>query len=455
MGYRRDTIAALSSPPGAGARGIVRLSGPAAASIAFSLCEGPLPPQEAGDRAAFPVRVRLPGFAAPVACVLYLMRAPRSYTREDVAELHVPGSPALLDAVLEASWRAGARPAGPGEFTLRAFWNGRIGLSQAEAVNRVIRARDEASRRAAVRDLGGRLEREASRLSADLVRALALVEARLDFADQDLPPVPPEAVLGLLRTAGEALARILAEGGPPAGESRPLALLAGRANAGKSSLFNAIAGKELSLVTEHPGTTRDVVAVEARLGAVGALLADAAGIGADPGPVGRKARAAFERWLSGADLAILVLDGSVPPGPPEEEALRLCEGKPLLLVLNKADLPCRWSEEELRSLAPGALHVSARSGEGVEALRREAGAILAWGRAPRAGEAFGAGARQRRAMDAARDGIERAILALARGEEEIAALELREAVEALGFLAGRGLAESVLETVFAEFCVGK
>jgi tRNA modification GTPase len=455
MIHRRDTIAALSSPPGAGACGIVRLSGPDAERIARALCGDPALPEGPGARAALPAAVRLHGLAAPVHATLYFMRAPRSYTREDVAELHLPGSPAILDAALEACFRAGARPAGPGEFTLRAFRNGRIGLAQAEAVNRLIRARDEASRRAAVLAMRGRLDREADRLSAALARALARIEARLDFADQDLPPEAPASVLAPLREADGAVARLLAEDGPPAESGRPLVLLAGRVNAGKSSLFNALAGQGLSLVSAHPGTTRDVVSAEVRMGGVAALLADPAGIGGDPGPVGRKARAAFEQWLAAADLAILVLDGSAPPGAPEEELLSLCAGKPLLRVLNKADLGCSWSEEDARRFAPGAPRVSALLGGGVEALRREAGAALASGLAPRGGEGFGAGPRQRRALEAAREGIGRAIPALERGEDEIAALELREAIEALGRLSGRGLSESVLETIFSEFCVGK
>ncbi len=454
MACEQDTIVALSSPPGAGSRGIVRLSGPQAVAIARSrLARAPALP--AGAYACAAVSVKVPGFPGAVEGALYLMRAPRSYTREDVAEIHVPGSPALLSALLEACYGAGARPANPGEFTFRAFLNGRIELDQAEAVNRLIRARDEASRRASVRALDGVLSREAAQLSGLLTEALARTEARFDFADQDLEAEPPESILSLLATAREALGEVLSRGTGRADEGDPLVLLAGRPNAGKSSLFNALLGGDHALVSAHPGTTRDVVTGRFEAGGSSLVLADPAGAGGGKGPVEAKAERMFLRWLEGADRVVWVLDGSVAPGGAEADLEHRLAGRRVLRVVNKADLPSAWTADHRARWGGEALWVSAATGAGVDALASVLSDLVRGPDSGRSPEAFGLNARQRGAFSRAAAGVEAATEALGAGSEEIASLELREAIASLGGLSGRGLTEEVLGTIFSRFCVGK
>ena len=432
---------------------MVRLSGPEAEAVALSLCDAPptLPPS---GPVAMSVSVRWAGEGHTVGGRLYLMRAPRSYTRESVAELHVPSSPALVSALLEACYKAGARPAGPGEFTLRAFLNGRIDLSRAEAVNKLIRAGDEGARREALRELAGGVEREVERLTRRLLRALSWVETRVDFTEEDLDPAEVEKIGRELEAVEADLEALLERTAESGGKGVPLAILAGRPNAGKSSLFNRLTKAQRSVVTPRPGTTRDVVCAEVHCGAGAYLLADPAGPGGESGPVAEKARTMFERWMEGADLVLLVLDASKSGGAVEEALRRRIGDRPALTILNKSDLESAWSEEALRRHGPEIRRVSAVTGAGVDRLREEIGERFA-SHVHRAPEAFGFNARQRAEASEARRFVAAARAVLARGEEDLSALEIRDAMETLGRLTGRDLTEEVLGEIFSNFCVGK
>lgn len=448
-----DTIAALSSPPGRGGRAIVRLSGPDALPILRSLCPGHgLPSEKDRPYAARPVRVAMDGDGRSVAATAYVMGAPKSYTRQTVVELHVVGAPALAEAVLESCFRAGARPAEPGEFTRRAFLNGRIDLSQAEAVNKLIRARDDGARRAAVLEMGGEIARHVEDLSGKLASALAWIESRIDFVDQEIGPPEDGPVLDLLDRAALRLDAILGEAAsdPPAGKA--LVVLAGLANAGKSSLFNALTGGENALVSDIAGTTRDVVTADGEGRGTPYTLADPAGLYGESGRVGEEARRKFEVYRRAADLVVWVLDGSRPPGPAEMSPAR--EASPAsIAVLSKADLPLAWNREDLEKWASDAIAVSVATGQGMERLKEQIESRLA--RTAVTAEGFGWNARQRSALKRAGDRVAAARAAFTSGTEEIASLEVREALDDLGRLTGRALDEEVLGRIFSEFCVGK
>lgn len=425
-----ETIAALSSPPGPSARAIIRLSGPRALEIGAALAGVATPSSRSAIRGTFAA------CGAEVPALLLAMPAPRSYTREDVAEIHLPGAPPIAAEALRRAFAAGARPAGPGEFTRRAVENGRISLAQAEAVMAIIRARDDSERRAAAGRLAGKGGRALAGASGELAGLVADVEASIDFIEHDVPCASREELSGRIAALAGRLRGATAGDAPP--DDTPRVALAGPPNAGKTSLFNALTGAR-GLVSALPGTTRDVLEAELSLGPARVRIADAPGDAElAPGPdadAAARGRASRDR----ADIVLHVRDGSRPFDVPSLDPARE------LLVLNKSDLgvpPAR----------PG-LAVSAHTGAGLPRLRARI-ALLARRRAGDPESALSA--REREAATRAAEGLDRALHALGEGlAEEFVALELREALEALSGAAGTVTSEDILDRVFAKFCIGK
>jgi tRNA modification GTPase len=364
-------------------------------------------------------------------------RAPRSFTREDLVEIHLPGSAPLVDALLARLVALGARPARPGEFTLRAFLNGRIDLAQAEAVERLVAAEDAEERRAALAQLEGEMSGRLARIEEGLLDLRADVEASIDFAGEDIEIVSEAAARGRASALLAELRALRADCSlSRTRDERPTVALYGPPNAGKSTLFNALAGAD-ALVSPMAGTTRDVLAADLDLG-VPARLLDSAGV--RPSPDGeleaegaRRAKAAMEA----ADLVLLVADASdraaaSPPLPP---------GVPFLLVLNKTDLADAG--------AAGGIAVSAKTGAGLAELRAAIRRRLAGGPA---GGRFRVSLRQQAALADAEAALDRA---LAASGAEFAALDLRAAVAALGAVSGRDVGEELLDRIFSRFCLGK
>ena len=335
-----DTIVAVSSPPGRSPRAIVRMTGP----MSFELARTVFRAREAGrpELSSYWVEdgvVRVepgplrPGFELPAR--LYGMPGPRSYTREDVAELHVLGAPPVVRAVLDRLVRAGARPAEPGEFTRRAYLAGRIDLAQAEAVAKLIHAADEREFRAAARELEGSLGR-ATRAVAEELRDLAAdLEAEIDFADDEVEPSDPGPLAARVATALDALRGLVAssaEPGPQAAGVR--AVLVGRPNVGKSSIFNRLVGRSAALVHRTPGSTRDFLDAEIALDGVGFVLYDTAGLGWAAGVLARAAGEARRRAADRADVTVLVVEVGREPAADELQCWaaagrgprRLCPG---------------------------------------------------------------------------------------------------------------------------------
>lgn len=465
------TICALASAPGGGERAVIRISGPRAAELLGATCTRDGEPLVPGERGLAEARFH-DGRGEQPALVLW-MPGPRSYTREDVAELHLPGSPPLARAALDRLLALGAEAAPPGEFTRRAFLNGRIDLTRAEGVLALVSARSAEERRAASALLSGGLDERLEVLRGAHEDLRALAEASLDFDEAEAGHVPrSELSAGLTRVE-----RLLAEARrwesarvPPAGD--PRVVLAGTPNAGKSTLFNRLAeeaGELPALVTPRAGTTRDALHGTLRVGpGIRCLLVDTAGVdstGPDPGPPSGSARglsadaqgqerARAER--TAADLVLWVVDAA---GPVEEQAPPPADpAAPRLVVWNKVDLPGTAPPPPPAAGDGGALAVSALTGFGLDELRERVahslGLRLADG-GP-SGLVRVLSARHRQALEGASAWGERARELLdSRAPLDLFAEALRVAVDELDRIAGRTTPEDVLDRIFARFCVGK
>jgi tRNA modification GTPase len=445
-----DTVFALATAPGRAAVAVVRLSGPAAGQ-ALSNLAGPLPPPR---RAALRLLRDKDGEIIDRALALWFP-GPSSYTGEDCAELHIHGGPAVVDRLMESLSRAGLRVAAPGEFTRRAFENSKLDLDQAEAVADLIEAESAAQARQAVGQLQGALGRRYEAWRDELVLILAHLEAAVDFADEGLPA-------DVASLAGNPLRALLAEldlaladqdRGQRIREGYRIAVI-GAPNAGKSTLFNSLLGRDAAIVTPIPGATRDVIEAPLVLAGYQAVIADMAGIRPATEPVEIEGVRRAHIWAEGADLRLWVVDGSSASG--EWKLARELVAPGDLCLINKSDLP---AGEDARAAGRGAeelglevRHVSFAGGGAAAALADELGRRVA---ADLAGSDFPAVTRVRHAalLSQARRDLARALEVLS--QPELAAEDVRRAAGALSRVTGRIGTEDVLDLVFASFCIGK
>ena len=458
-----DTIAAISTPPGRSALAVVRLSGADAIAIADHVFRAP-----AGALADAVPRTLCHGTAWDSAgevideLLAVVLRAPASYTGETMVEFSCHGGDWSAPRLLAALLAAGARAAGPGEFTERAFLNGRMDLARAEAVADVIHAESDLAHRLAARQVVGALSTGLSNVAEPLRDLLAEVEARVDFAEDVGEAALPAHIAEGLTRAGNALRELLrgADLGRRARDGARLALV-GRPNVGKSSLFNALLGEERALVAAVPGTTRDAVSERIALGGVPVRLIDTAGLRdfaavpeGEHAPVERMGIARTREELAGADAALLVLDASAPWTDADADAWALAHGKPCVIALNKSDLAARLVLPPSYD-ATTPLKVSAHSGEGVAELR----AALATALAPDSGDdpaqALVTNVRHIDALRRAQCAIEEAGRAALEAPGEIVAGEIRLALDALGEVTGEAASPDLLARIFARFCIGK
>lgn len=459
---RGDTIAAIGTPLGEGGIGIVRVSGPDAIRIAEKVflprkkqdwAEGP------GYRLFYGYAVDPENGAVIDEVLLSFMRAPYSYTTEDVVEVNCHGGFVAVRKVLEAVLRAGARLAEPGEFTQRAFLGGRIDLCQAEAVLDVIRAVTEEGLRVAQGQLQGRLTREIRALREEAVALLAAVEAGIDFPDDVPGPAREEVVQDLraLREKGEALLANAAAGAVY--RDGVVTVLAGKANVGKSSLLNALAGRERAIVTAIPGTTRDIVEEIVNVNGIPLRVMDTAGIREAVEEVERIGVARAREALASAQLVIVVLDAAAGLTGEDEAVFRASAERERIVVVNKVDRVAEpLPPEAIRLLAAEApvVYLSALTGAGLDRLRRAISEKVFGGRVLRPDEVLVSRVRHREALErfvgrikAAEDGLSGGL------PEDVASLDLRAAVAALGEITGETVTEDVVEGIFRDFCVGK
>lgn len=450
--YIQDTIAAIATAPGAGGIGIIRVSGPDAEAIltkvfhpAGSLSH-PLPSHMLTYGSASD------GNETIDECMAVMMRAPRSYTREDVCELHVHGGSYVTDRVLTLCLRAGARLAEPGEFTRRAFLNGRIDLTQAEGVMGMIAAGSEAARRAAARQLDGGVCTYIRRLLDRLNEAAAGLAACVDYPEEvsdeeaihELKPALEEIASELLRSVNERTARILGGG--------LQVVLCGRPNAGKSSLLNTLLEEDRAIVTEIPGTTRDVLTGTISLGGSTVVLTDTAGLRDSDDPVERIGVERSHRAMEQADTVLYLLDSASPLSAEDRAQLQTADPR-WIILMTKADLPSVIVEEDIRNLLPSCelIRLSCQTGEGIASLRdrltelarTDESAILS----------------QPRHADAARRAAQHLQDAVATMEAglpaDLCSVDIHAAQLALSEITGDNADEALLDAVFSRFCVGK
>jgi tRNA modification GTPase len=439
----QDTIAAISTPPGRGGLGVVRLSGARARAIAACILR--LPEMHAWKpwTAALAELADSDGGTVDQVVATFFER-PRSYTAEDVVEIACHGSPVVLRFALERAVAAGARLAEPGEFTLRAFLNGRIDLPRAEAVRDLIEATTLYQARVAAQQLEGSVSRRIAPLKEQLLELIALLEAGIDFAEDDIAVAGPEQVLARLDPLIAGIAR-LAESfafGRMVHAGLTLAIV-GRPNVGKSSLFNRLLEQDRAIVTEIPGTTRDLVSETASIEGIPVRFVDTAGIRATRDAVETLGVERSLRAMADADLTLVVLDLSAPLESADHEILERAQRQGRFLVVgNKSDLPRRAEAE--------CVAVSALTGEGVPELRRE----IVGGVPPEAG--FITSVRHEQCLKEALGWLEKGRAAARQAiPHEMLLLDFYAALQAIDAITGATTADDILNRIFATFCIGK
>lgn len=444
-----DTIVAIATPGGRGGIGIVRVSGPCAVDVASALL-------------GFETRLR-PRYATLARTrsdrvVATYFPAPASYTGDHVVEISAHGSPVVLRQIVEAAIAAGARLAEPGEFTLRAFLNGRIDLIQAEAVADLIDAVTPLQARAAFDQLEGTLTERIGEIDAELFDLVARLEASLDFPDEGYHFVDAGEAASALRSVEGQLGALLCEArrGRLVREGARVAI-AGKPNVGKSSLFNALVRASRAIVTPVPGTTRDLVTETADVEGLRLELVDTAGVRETADEVEAEGVARARAAWSTADLVIVMLDGSAPLETADFDLLRETDRSARIVVANKSDLHAAWTHEDagVRIAA-----VSAKSGEGLDALRAEIRAALEGGHPGIVRDSAAVtNVRHAALLDRARLALRRALDGLeAPGgavPEEFALTDLQEARAALEEVTGKRTSDDLLRHIFSRFCIGK
>jgi len=447
----QDTIVAISTPPGRGGIGIVRLSGPHARAIAEPLLKlrHPLAPAQARFAEILDNTAEIPGKVLDEAVVTWFQN-PHSYTSEDIVEIAAHGSPVLLDLLVRQCLSAGARLAEPGEFTQRAFLSGRLDLTQAEAVSDLIDATTLHQARLAAQQLGGVLSRQITPIKQQLTTLIASLEAGIDFAEDDIDTLPTHEITSQIQSIQTPLTaleqsfsygRIVRSGFTLA--------IVGRPNAGKSSLFNRLIERDRAIVTATPGTTRDLVTEHVSLDGIPVQLIDTAGLRDSTDEAESIGIAKSREAMAEADIVLVVLDATEPPHLEDQSAIDARQHLPNLIVINKIDIaPVTQHPRE-------ALKTSALTGHGIPELRR---AILSrlTQETPAAETAILTNLRQQQAVTAAIAALDRAKTASTKTiPHEMILLDLYEALHALDALTGTTTTDDILNLVFSKFCIGK
>jgi tRNA modification GTPase len=461
---QNDTIAAIGTPPGFGGLGVIRVSGPDSFSLVLPLLQRPggltdLPPSHLLTYGHIVDPTTRETLDEVLAAFMY---APHTYTREDVVEIQGHGGPLVLQRILRLVLAQGARMANPGEFTLRAFLNGRLDLAQAEAVMDLISAQTEAAQRLAVHQLRGRISEQIQDARHVVLGIIASIEASIDFPEEDVPAPQPAELRPLIENAQQKVQALLAgsEQGQLYRQGLRTAII-GRPNVGKSSLLNALLRTERAIVTPFAGTTRDTVEEVANLHGIPLHLIDTAGITPSNDPVEQigvqRSRAAAES----ADVVLLVFDGSEPLTEQDQrvsEELHTMGTRAIIVVVNKADCPQQLEVDEVESMWRGVPMVatSAFTGVGLPELEETIADLVLAGRALYSESALITSARHQEALRRVAEHLRASLASLEQGLPlDFVSIDLRAAYDALGEVTGETASDDLLDRIFSEFCIGK
>lgn len=456
-----DTIAAISTPFGESGIGIVRLSGPLALPICLKIFKPKKKPFSFISHHFHYGEVVDPDKGSSLDEVLVVfMKAPSTYTREDVVEIHCHGGYLVLQRVLELVLSQGARLAEAGEFTKRAFLNGRIDLTRAEAVIDLIRAKTSAGLEIASQQLKGLLYEEIIGIKRRLIDHLALVEAHIDFPEEEIEEISLARMKEDLTSIGERIGQwvLSYEEGRLFKEGIACAI-AGKTNVGKSSLLNVLLNQDRAIVTPVPGTTRDVIEEVLNIKGIPVRLMDTAGLRRTDDLVEREGVRRTKEKVADADLVLLVIDGSKELDKDDFEIFREIEGKKMVVAVNKNDLPSKVSTEELRVRFPQKeiISISALKNVGIDELKDKIYRSITLGKIRTSPEGLVVtNLRHKNALSVAKERVSQAIsLIWDRSPLELIAFEIRSALDALGELVGETTSEDVLNRIFEQFCIGK
>jgi len=457
-----DTIAAIATPPGRGAIGVIKISGEEARSILQAIFKPAKPHPDFEPRRLYYGFIVDPETEERLDEVLVAyMKAPYSYTREDVVEIYAHSGYINLKKILELVLRMGARLAEPGEFTLRAFLNGRIDLAQAEAIEEIISAKSEVSLKLALKALEGRLSQRINRLKETILEILAHVESAIDFPEEDIEILAPHELKKRIKEEVMAeIERLISaqEEGKIYREGLTL-VIAGKPNVGKSSLLNALLKEDRAIVSSIPGTTRDFLEELATIGGLPVKLVDTAGLRETDDPI---EKVGVERaWgkVKSADLVVFLVSAETPPDEETEKIYQEIASLPHLFVINKIDLTPNYAsewEDFAKSKGIFPLKISAEKEIGLEELSRsiaEKALSTSFGEVPDVAPNL----RQKMALVKAKEGLELALSELEKKEPlpELIAIGLRSALSALSEITGEVTTEDLLNTIFSRFCIGK
>ncbi|MDF2387290.1 tRNA uridine-5-carboxymethylaminomethyl(34) synthesis GTPase MnmE [Nostoc ellipsosporum NOK] len=455
------TIAAIATAvvPQQGSVGIVRVSGTQAMPIAQTLFHAPGRQVWESHRILYGY-IRHPQTQQLVdEALLLIMKAPRSYTREDVVEFHCHGGIIAVQQVLQLCLSRGARLAQPGEFTLRAFLNGRLDLTQAESIADLVGARSPQAAQTALAGLQGKLAHPIRQLRANCLDILAEIEARIDF-EEDLPPLDDKAIISEIDRIAAEITQLLAT--KDQGELLRTGLkvaIVGRPNVGKSSLLNAWSQSDRAIVTDLPGTTRDVVESQLVVGGIPVQVLDTAGIRETVDQVEKIGVERSRRAASAADLVLLTIDASAGWTPGDEEIYQQVQHRPLILVINKVDLVAKSEWKTLQSQIPNLkfkILTAAAKNQGIEHLETAILEIVKAGKVQAADLDLAINQRQAAALTQAQISLEQVQATIAQQLPlDFWTIDLRDAIYALGQITGEEVTESVLDRIFSRFCIGK
>jgi tRNA modification GTPase len=460
MSYPNDTIAAVSTPIGQGGIGIVRISGPGSLEIASRIFRGRRP-GELRDTPTYTLHyghIVKPSDGSVIdEVILSVMRARGSYTREDVVEINCHGGMVPVREILRLVVSLGARAAEPGEFTKRAFLNGRLSLNEAEAVMDLISARTEESRKIALDQLSGGLSGRLSELRDKMIETSAFIEACIDFPEEEIETKTREELLaGLEELQGkiEALSRTYDEA-RFFREGLSVAIV-GRPNVGKSSLLNALLQRNRAIVTELPGTTRDIIEELLNIKGLPVRIVDTAGIRSSEELIEKEGIRRSLEAMEQADFVIALLDGSEETRPEDLEILGMLGQKNALIAINKTDLPSKISLAPVAASGRQYLYISAAAGTGLEELKNTLfDANLRNWKEEREGVVI-TNVRHKSALERAGAALEKAAEILQEGRPlELFSIEMRQALDSIGEITGAISTEEILERIFSDFCIGK